>query len=184
MSYFDNAKSVTLGGKVVTKLQLAGKTIWELVTKTFTNLVPTSIDTDGSVYNGTGYATDSRLASGGTVKTGTNGTVTGFIKVKAGDVVRFASSGVIINWPISNATNCIHYYGSTKTTIGYFMGNGTVSGICTAANSVVTEEVYRQKYSFTVPDDASIEWIRVGVYGPNGSAGADLIVTVNEEIIL
>lgn len=184
MSYFDNAKTVTFAGKAVTKLQLAGKTIWELVTKTFTNLVPTSIDTDGSIYNGVGYKTEYRLSSstGKESSGGTHGTLTGFIKVKPGDVVRFASAGKIINWPFAQATNIIHYYNSSKSTVGYVMGKGTYSGVCNATNSVVTEEEYRKKYRITVPDSSSIEWIRVCVYGPNGAAGADLIVTVNEEI--
>jgi hypothetical protein len=98
-------------------------------------------------------------------------------------VVRIASKGKIINWPVANATNCIHYFSAYNgKTIGRFMGDGTVSGVCTTANSVMTEEVYRQKYRFTVPNDASIEWVRIGIYGPNGAVGADLIVTVNEEI--
>lgn len=184
MSYFDNAKSVTLAGKTVTKLQLAGKTIWELVTKTFTNLVPTSIDETGAIYNGVGYKTEVRLSSssGNESTGGTHGTLTGFIKVKSGDVVRFASKGKIINWPFSNACNIIHYYNSSKKTVGYLMGKGTYSGVCNATNSVVTEEEYRKKYRVTVPNNSSIEWVRVCVYGPNGAAGADLIVTVNEEI--
>lgn len=181
MSFFDNAKAVTFAGKAVAKLELVGKKIWEAIK--FTNLVPTSIDANGSVYNGTGYNINSRLSSSsGEVSSGTNGTVTGFIKVKAGDVVRFASKGVVINWPFNNATNCIHYYNSSKKTVGYLMGKGTYSGVCNATNSVVTEEEYRRRYRITVPSDSSIEWIRVGVYGPNGPAGADLIVTINEEI--
>lgn len=188
MSYFDNAKAVTFGGKTVTKLQLAGKTIWELVTKTFTNLVPTSIDLDGSIYNGVGYKTEYRIStsSGKESSGGTNGTLTGFIKVNPGDVVRFASKGKIINWFVSNATNIFAYYDSSRgTRVGHAKSNGTsnaYNGICNASNSTVTEEVYRQKYRITVPNDSSIEWIRVCVYGPNGAAGADLIVTVNEEI--
>lgn len=148
----------------------------------YTNLVPTSIDTDGSIYNGTGYNINSRLSSSGAVSSGTNGTITGFIKVKPGDVVRFASKGDIINWPFSNATNCIHCYNSSKNSVGRVMGNGTVSGVFNSTNATVTEEVYRKKYRLTVPDDSSIEWIRVGVYGPNGPVGGDLIVTANQEI--
>ena len=154
----------------------------EAPTYTYTNLVPTSIASDGSIFNGTGYKAGYRLSSSGGESTGTNGIITGFIKVKAGDIVRVASKGDIINWNYSNATNCMHYYNSSKSSVGRFMGNGTVSGVCTSANAVVTEEVYRKKYRFTVPNDASIEWIRVGIYCPNGAVNDNLIVTVNEEI--
>jgi hypothetical protein len=183
---FSAVKAITIPEGVVTKIVSAGATIWELVTKTFTNLIPTSIDLDGSIYNGTGYKTEYRLSSstGKESSGGTNGTLTGFIKVKPGDVVRFASSSKVINWPFSNACNIIHYYNSSKTTVGYLMGKGTYSGVCNASNSVVTEEEYRKKYRVTVPNDSSIEWVRVCVYGPNGAAGADMIVTVNEEITL
>lgn len=184
MSYFDNVKSVKFAGKTVTKLQLAGKTIWELVTKTYTNLVRTSVDVDDSIYNGNGYKTEYRLSSttGKESSGGTSGTLTGFIKVRPGNVVRFASLGDIINWPYSHATNIIHCYNSSKTTVGYVMGKGTYSGVFTADNSKVVEEEYRRKYRITVPDDSSIEWIRICVYGPNGAVGADLVVTINEEI--
>ena len=156
----------------------------EAPTYKYTNLVPLSIASDGSIYNGTGYKENYRLSSSsGNESTGTNGIITGFIKVTASDVIRIASKGDIINWPFNNATNCIHYYNSSKSTVGYLMGKGTYSGVCTAENSVVTEEVYRKKYRLTVPNDSSIEWIRVGIYCPNGPVGDDLIVTVNEEII-
>jgi len=149
----------------------------------YVNEVPQSVDENGGVYNGAGYKENYRLSSDGSEKTGTNGIITGFIPVKPGDVIRVASIGKIINWPIANATNCIHYYDSGKESVGRFMGAGTVSGVCTAANSAVTEEVYRQRYRFIVPDASSIIWVRVGIYCPNGPVGADLIVTVNEEIV-
>lgn len=168
---------------ITEKMTVTVDGVVESSTYTYTNLVPTSIASDGSIYNGTGYKENYRLSSSsGNDSTGTNGIITGFIKVKAGDVVRIASKGDIINWAISNATNCIHYYNSSKSTVGYLMGKGTYSGVCNATNSTVTEEVYRKKYRLTVPNDSSIEWIRVGIYCPNGTIGADLIVTVNEEI--
>lgn len=164
---------------------------------TYTNLVRTSKDIDGeSIYGvdydndgvNDGFKTEVRLSTQhGTESTGgTNGTLTGFIEVKPGNVIRFASSGDIINWFLNNATNIIAYYNSDRTTkLGHLRGKGTYddyNGVCNSTNSVVTEEVYRKKYRITVPDDARIEWVRVCVNGPNGAVGPDLIVTVDEEI--
>lgn len=175
-------KELIINGIKIVELHINGILIWK---GGYKNWVKYSTESDGvTIYNGgLGYRENYRLSSDGSEKTGTNGVIAGFIPIKPGDVVRFASSGKIINWPISNATNCIHYYNSSKESVGRFMGAGTVSGVCTAANSVVTEEVYRQKYRFTVPNESSIEYVRVGVYWPNGPDGENFIVTVNEEIV-
>ena len=182
---FTTIKKLTIGGVELKQLLINGIQVWK---SGYTNLVPTSIDVDGSIYNGVGYKTEYRIStsSGKESSGGTNGTLTGFIKVKPGDVVRFASKGEIINWFLNNATNIFAYYDSSRENkLGHVRSNGTTAtynGVCNATNSVVTEEVYRQKYRVTVPNDASIEWIRICVNGPNGAVGSDLIVTVNEEI--
>lgn len=68
-------------------------------TPKFTNLVPTSIDTDGSVYNGKGYRNGAGLNNGGGTETGLSCTVTGFIPV--GDTpyhtYRVAGSNIAFN---------------------------------------------------------------------------------------
>ncbi len=183
---FSSFKKLTIGGVELKQLFIDGIQVWK---SGHTNLVPTSIDVDGSVYNGTGYKENYRIStsSGKESSGGTDGTLTGFIKVQPGDVVRFASKGAVINWFIDNATNIFAYYDTTRATkLGHTRSRNTYcdyAGVCNSTNSVVTEEEYRKKYRITVPNDSSIEWIRICVYGPNGAAGADLIVTVNEEIV-
>jgi hypothetical protein len=56
------------------------------------NLVSTSIDTDGTVFNGTGYKDEHRLNSSGVVASQANSTVIGFIPAKKGD--KFQITGV------------------------------------------------------------------------------------------
>ena len=49
----------------------------------YTNLVPTSIDSDGSIYNNIGYKNDSYVSTDGTVKDNTGTVTTGYIKTNS-----------------------------------------------------------------------------------------------------
>lgn len=51
------------------------------------NLIPLSIDTDGSIYNGAGYALNTRLDSGGNAVSYDNFATTGFMPCELGDTV-------------------------------------------------------------------------------------------------
>lgn len=149
----------------------------------YKNWVQYSIDKDGSIYGGVGYKNGYRIGSDGGERSGAGkGVATGYIEVKPGNVIRIASKGDIINPYISNSTNCVCYCNSSFTKLGYFLHTGTFNGICTAENSVITEEVYRKKYRITVPNDPEIQYVRLSVYCPNDPIGEDLIVTINEEI--
>jgi hypothetical protein len=72
------------------------------------NLVPTSVDTDGSVFNGKGYKDDSRLNSSGVVTTQATSTATGFMAAKKGD--KFRITGVYFG---HSATSAVYGYVST-----------------------------------------------------------------------
>ena len=184
---FTKIKKLTIGGVELKQLFINGIHVWK---SGYKNWVKYSTEADGvTLYNGgLGYKTEYRISTstGKESSGGTGGTLTGFIKVKPGDVVRFASQGEIINWFMNNATNIIAYYDTSRATkLGHVRSNGTTAsyaGVCNSENSAVTEEEYRKRYSITVPNDSSIEYIRVCVYGPNGAVGSDLIVTINEEI--
>jgi hypothetical protein len=142
------------------------------------NQIPLSTDTDGSIYNGTGYKDDTRLSSSGTVSgTPQTGSVTtGFIPVKVGDVVRI-KGGIFLNAPSG------HYY------FGLYNSEKTKME-CVNAGNVAGFPQFTFAY-----DDASgittitlgnggngweqnIAFFRTNVYGK----GADLMVTVNQEI--
>lgn len=150
----------------------------------YTNQVPLSIGTDGSIYNGTGYKNNSRLNSAGSVvdytPAGINYCVTGFIPCKAGDVIRF--SGCYVSGDDGNA----HSW-------GYTSDKSTVNGTDFTSHDFVDNQISitdnlkpfnwdsntRVLYSFTVPNISTIAYYRFSSRG----MGANAIVTVNEEIV-
>lgn len=156
---------------------------------TYTNRVPTSINADGTVFNGVGYQNDVRIGSSGTLSTSgaSETTATGFIKVSGGDVVR-VSGGEFNNTSGGNA-NAIGVYNSSFGHLGTSSRGGTNNGIfgssysSYAINSVVEETT--GVYKWVVPPTASgVEYVRISCYRKaiGVAPGADLIVTVNQEI--
>lgn len=154
----------------------------------YTNLVATSIDTDGSVFNEVGYKNNRELSgSSGAERDGTNTTVTGFIPVKQGDTIRIsgcawgsaAQNNYIVGytedftyWGASHANNA-HYYNDTTNP-----NNGKIEVTSANENGISVATIAVSSFN-----DA-LKYIRVSVRG-NGSNtvdGANLIVTVNEEI--
>ena len=149
---------------------------------TYTNQIPLSIDSDGTIYNSTGYKTNSRLKSTGVVDTTESGGLdslwftTGFIPVKGGDIIRFknayieGTSGGANEW----------YYTTDKVVTGWsftpasFVDSSTITryGIVFAADSD------NRVVQMTVPDTSEIAYLRLSLHGDAATA----IVTVNEEI--
>lgn len=152
----------------------------------YTNLVPTSIDADGSVFNGTGYQDGKRLSSSGAIKdyTARQSTVTGFMQAKVGDVIRMkgvAPRFTYVNGDITAEAGYICFYDANFTLVDTFNGSGysakntvvdeTNSSWETDANGVVTANIAWKS-------DGSFTYFRISGYG----IGADAIITVNEEI--
>ena len=183
MSFFNNAKSVTVAGKVVSKLELAGKVIWEAVK--YKNWVRHSTEADGvTVYNnGLGYKDGYRIRSGGAEATQANATCTGFIPVSGGDIVRLAG------WTFDHVTaaNAISLSDSSFTNIGQLTSQGSSYGIIESAystygwSSVVESDGV---WTWVVPPAASgVAYIRIsGFDNSDDFSGASMIVTINEEI--
>lgn len=66
----------------------------------YTNQIPISTDTDGSIYNSIGYMLNMRLPSSGVPTATEDYLVTGFIPFKTGDTIRlshFCSGGAIVS---------------------------------------------------------------------------------------
>lgn len=160
---------------------------------TYTNRVPTSINADGTVFNGVGYQNEVRIGSSGTLSTSgaADTTATGFIKVSGGDVVRV--SGGNFKLASGGNANAIGVYGKSGELPGSHLGTsslgGTNNGIFDsgyssyAIDSVVEETT--GVFKWVVPPTASgVEYIRISCYRKDiGVApGANLIVTVNQEI--
>ena len=74
---------------VCKKLSIDGIELKKLFISTpFTNKVPSSIDTDGSIYQGHGYIEDYRLSASGELSAQTGSITTGFIPCKSTDLIR------------------------------------------------------------------------------------------------
>ena len=151
-------------------------------TASYTNLVPTSTDTDGSIYNIVGYKDDVRLSSNGSVSgTAQAGSVTtGFIPFVVSDVIRIKGA----EWVDASANYGGHYYlqfyDSNKTNLAGVSSAGLQNFL--NAISVVYDETTGVT-TFDVVEDywtaiASAAYFRLNAKG----SGSSLIVTVNEEI--
>lgn len=151
------------------------------------NQVPISTDTDGSIYNGTGYKDDVRLSSSGGVSgTAQNGSVTtGFIPFTPGSIIRIKGAEFLNLWDKYGGHYYINFYDANKN-FNVSVGEGGVAsntGSCFEANydeesGITTIKLLKGVTSdYGTKIDAS-SFFRINAYGK----GADLIVTVNQEI--
>ena len=159
-------------------------------TVTYTNLVPTSVDTDGSIFNGTGYKDGVRLSSSGGVSSDTSSavassTITGFIPFKNTDVIRMKGAICKGAFDAYGLHTYFNLYDGDKKFNGS-MGIGEVD--TTSQLSMVYDEATGvTTFQIIDPDGGtgqfreaakSAVYFRLSVYGK----GEDLIITVNEEI--
>lgn len=147
-------------------------------TQSYTNQVPISIDSSGSIYNGTGYKNGYRLSSSGSESANDEKTtVIGFVKAKAGDTVRIKGYKWYDAEPSMNYF--IGYNSSfTKVYTGNARGTYDTSDLISSMSYDETTGIS----TVVIKSGISIEYIRISVYDVNGVDGANLIVTVNEEI--
>ena len=173
----------------------------------YTNLVSTSTDADGAVFNGTGYQDDYCLnyapssGSGLNIKSKAGYVATGFIPVEYTDTIR--TSGV--TWDKTDAS-CVAFFDKNKKPLGNYINNGYVNaaeanfsseGIAVMVLkdktkcSVTTENgVSVLKMDFATKDTTNtsggasgragyhIKYMRISALG----SGENMVVTVNQEI--
>lgn len=146
----------------------------------YTNLVPTSVDTDGTVYNGTGYKDDTRLSSSGGVSGSaqTGSATTGFMPYSSLGIIRIKGA----KWLNSDGHYYINAYDQNKTfTQGIAASDTQSSTVATYNASTGITTIDMSKLSATNVVRKAFEtasYIRINAYGK----GADLIITVNQEI--
>lgn len=109
----------------------------EVVELPYTNQIPTSTDTDGSVYNGTGYKKDTCLSTSGADSAKTGYVATGFIPIP--DISTDYNGGHIIlrlknTEADAGAYTRICFYDSSKTYLGLLYGTNLAEGNQTSAN--------------------------------------------------
>lgn len=181
-------KELAIDGIKMVELFINGVKVWAM--KTFTNQVPISTDTDGSIFNGVGYIENKRLSSSGGISgSAQNGSVTtGFIPFPYGDATVVRLKGV--EWLGATANYGGHYYfnfyDSNRKFVNYQASGdiGNYAHIITmtrGADGVETMS-FNQEYGTTNVLLQNIrnkaKFIRITAHGK----GADMIVTINEEI--
>lgn len=187
---FSTVKKLVIPEGEVTKItDASGNVLWEAIT--FTNQVPISIDTDGSIFNGTGYIENRRLStSGGLSGSAQTGSVTtGFIPWY-GDTTYLRMKGVEwLNAYVDGEANhyYINCYDGNKKYLDYLAATeyraGKFNHIVTVtrdANGIETIK-FSETYGTTntkLQYFRNAKFIRITAYGK----GADMIVTINEEI--
>ena len=126
------------------------------------NQIPISTDTDGTIYNGIGYKTGTRINSSGAAVAAPDVSATGFIPAVTGNVVYL--KGMYVN-DTSGYTRLAEYNSSKGVVnVNIYPTNWTNEG----------NDVYSYKIT-----DSNVAFIRVGTYQiMNGS----VIITINQPI--
>ena len=145
----------------------------------YTNLLPSAIDTDGSVYNGVGWEKGYRLGSDGAPTAQNDSYLTGFIPVKFGDVVHLKN----VKWQngvdtgLNSGNQRVSFYSADKVHLGQSNAvglGGMLSGV-KDDNNIWTQFTVR---SWSGVDVGSAAYFRLNCAEISG----DSIITVNEEI--
>lgn len=147
---------------------------------TYTNVLPSAIDTDGSVYNVVGWKEGYRLTSSGVPEEYSGSYLTGFIPIKPGDVVHLKNvkwqNGVTTG--LNSGNQRIAVYDASKKFIALSTATGLggmMSGIKDSSN------IWTQ---FTIPQTmggtslANAAYFRINCAEINSNS----VITVNEEI--
>jgi hypothetical protein len=171
------------GAHVLVATRSSAQTVWSKYS--YTNQVLISIDTDGTVYNETGYKGGYRLSSSGVEKADNYHTVFGYIPVKGGDTIRFCgqeNNGNDIIWANgATSTNYICVYKSDFTLL--YAGNATSEYSTTKfVESMTNDGVVSTIKLKNVADIAYFRMCVYGTYSTTGIDGTTAIITVNEEI--
>ena len=186
---FSAIKKLTIGGVELVKLFINGVQVW--AAKTFTNQVPISTDTDGSIFNGVGYKENVRLSSsGGISSSAQNGSVTTGFMPWYGDTTILRIKGV--DWLNASSIHGGHFYlmfyDANKKSRGSsdYTSSASVSGAShiltvTRDENGVETFVFNKDYGTS---NSFFQWVRSAKFIRITALGkgADMIVTINEEI--
>lgn len=147
----------------------------------YTNQIPISTDTDGSIYNGIGYKLDARLPTNGVPTAASGYLTTGFIPFAVGDTIR-CNKFVATSAYQSNAK--VIFYNSNKAVIGGQSGARIVADgnytLATPLTFTPPSTIYDSGDGVN-KDISAAAYIRLTIGGYNNVA-ADIICTINEEI--
>ena len=185
MMDFSKLKKLSIDGLELKQLFINGIQVWKRLS--YTNQIPISTDTDGSVYNTTGYKTASRVNSSGGISGIANSAAsnpvfaTGFIPCSKGDIIRLANCFIDTVYRTDN-----DYYGQDSAGLRIAVYNSSKTYITAAAwteyelsglfsDYVVDTNGHITKFSIT---NAECAFVRLCL----GGDPANAVVTINEEI--
>lgn len=139
----------------------------------FTNQIPLSVDSTGAIFNdGLGYKTGYVLTTKGDESASGEGTVTGWIPCKKGDIIRIKQSSYELGWYVAlntaagvSTSNVGKNYNTIMTTSGTY-------GTMTEENGVITWDTSGIAY-----------WFWNDFAYARFTVSKDAIITVNEEIV-
>ena len=172
---FSNVKKISISAGDVKQIEINGVQVWK---SGYTNLVPTSIDTDGSIFQGKGYIEGYRLSSSGTLSAQNNTVTTGYIKCKSTDIIRMSGA----KWQPDVGYVYLSYYDESFALLGSInqgaLGDSTSRGNVSKQTKITTENGVTKYEPVFTSNAANVAYFRMNGYGK----GVDMIVTINEEI--
>ena len=177
-------KSLAVPEGKVKKITSGGAVLWKSGPK---NWVKYSTEADGvTIYNGgLGYKDNYRVRSGGAEQQTDGITITGFIPFVKGDKLY-----IYPPFTGGNTDNTINFYDASFACLGQITDGGSSYGICVNNGSKFKTKVVNGVSVLDLSDNTAsgvsdIRYVRIGNNIESASpisSGADMIVTVNEEI--
>lgn len=143
----------------------------------YTNQIPISTDANGAVYNGTGFKSGYRLSSSGAESSQAGSCVTGFIPIKANDIVRMRNIQYekVASTTLTPNNQRVCFYDADKNFLGL-----VIASSATVQNRVYDGDILTQ---FTVKSTGDCDVTNAKYFRINAVyIGADSIITVNEAI--
>lgn len=146
---------------------------------TYTNMLPSAIDTDGSIYNGVGWQKGYRLNGSGAAEGLSGSYLTGFIPVKFGDVVHLKNVKwqYGVNTGLNSGNQRVSFYDASKVHLAQAAAIG-VGGMLSGVKD--DNNIWTQ---FTVKNWSGVDIGNAAYFRLNcAEISGDSIITVNEEI--
>ena len=148
---------------------------------TYTNQIPISTDTDGSVYNTNGFKSGYRLDSSGAPSPLSGCYITGFIPVKEGDTVYMYNvhNEKVASGSVSPSNQRLSYYDANKAYICQINGGQSTLQSRVYDGDILTQfKVNDYTAGGTTYDMANVAYFRIAA----AYIGADSVITVNQTI--
>lgn len=170
---------------VITIAEVTGDIIITVTTAkqvNYTNLVTTSIDTSGAIYNGTGYKDGYRIGSSGSESAYSGYVATGYIALPAdGNSYTLRLGGTDISWDTYGCQLCLYDSNFTKlsTSMNYNqIGNANFGTWDTTEDNTAFAVTFYDASDGMNSEFTTAAYMRISAKG----SGANMVVTINNPI--